>query len=164
MRDLLTFPNPVNERAARVVAGGVFVLAITTLATGAYWLAAVLAYGFGARALCGPTLSPLGQLATRVIAPRLGPPTPVPGPPKRFAQAIGASMTIAIALFALVAHDHTVADVLLAGMIAAAGLESIFALCIGCQLFAFLMRIGLIPESVCAECANPALRRPSPAA
>jgi hypothetical protein len=164
MRQLLTFPNPVNEKAARVVAGAVFVLSIATLATGAYWLAAVLAYGFVARALSGPRLSPLGLLATRVVAPRLGPPRLVPGPPKRFAQAIGATMTIAIALFALVAHEHTVADVLLAGMILASGLESIFAVCIGCHLFALLMRAGVIPQSVCAECANVALRRPSPAA
>jgi len=47
-----------------------------------------LAYGFWARVLTGPTLSPLGQLATRVVAPRLPvEPKLVPGPPKRFAQA-----------------------------------------------------------------------------
>ena len=159
MAGLLSFPNPVNEKAARVVAAGVLALSIVTLATGAYWLAAVMAYGFVARVLAGPTLSPLGQAATRLVAPRLGAPKPVPGPPKRFAQAIGAAMTLAIALVALVGHDHTVADVLLVGMIAAAGLESILAFCVGCQLFALLMRAGLIPESVCLECANVGVRR-----
>jgi hypothetical protein len=83
----------------------------------------------------------------------------VPGPPKRFAQAVGATMTLAIALIALVGHDHTVADVLLVGMIAAAGLESILAFCVGCRLFALLMRAGLIPESVCLECADVGVRR-----
>ena len=121
IRGLLQFPNPVNEKAARVVAAGVLVLSIVTLATGAYWLAAVLAYGFVARVLTGPRLSPLGQVATRLVAPRLGAPKPVAGPPKRFAQGIGAVMTIAVALVALVGHDHTVADVLLAGMIVASG-------------------------------------------
>ncbi|MGA2758506.1 MAG: DUF4395 family protein, partial [Solirubrobacteraceae bacterium] len=72
MAAIFSFPNPVNEKAARVVAGVVFVLSIVTLATGAYWIAAVLAYGFVARVLSGPTLSPLGQAATRLIAPRLG--------------------------------------------------------------------------------------------
>ncbi len=157
MAKLLSFPNPVNEKAARVVAGGVFVLSIVTLATGAYWLAAVLAYGFVARVATGPRLSPLGQAATRLVAPRLGEAKPVPGPPKRFAQAIGAVMTIAIALFALAGDNHTVADVLLAGMILGSGLESIFAFCVGCRLFALLMRAGLIPESVCLECGG--LRR-----
>jgi hypothetical protein len=159
MAGLLSFPNPVNEKAARTVAGAVFVLSIVTLAAGTYWVAAVLAYGFVARVLAGPTLSPLGQAATRLVAPRLGPPKLVPGPPKRFAQGMGAAMTIAIALFALVGHDDTVADVLLVGMIAAAGLESIFAFCVGCRLFALLMRVGLIPESVCLECAEVGLPR-----
>jgi hypothetical protein len=153
---LLSFPNPVNEKAARVVAAGVLVLSVVTLATGAYWLAAVMAGGFVARVLAGPTLSPLGRTATRLIAPRLGPPKPVPGPPKRFAQGMGAAMTIAVAL---VAHERTVADVLLGAMIVSAALESILAFCVGCKLFALLMRAGLIPESVCLECANVSLRR-----
>ena len=158
MSSLLRFPNPVNEKAARVVAAAVFAASIATLASGAYWVAAVLAYGFVARVLTGPTLSPLGQLATRVVAPRLGPPKLVPGPPKRFAQSLGAVMTIAIALLALVAADHPLADVLLGAMIIASGLESIFAICAGCQLFALLMRAGVIPQSVCLECASISLR------
>jgi hypothetical protein len=87
----------------------------------------------------------------------------VAGPPKRFAQAIGATFTIAIALVALVAGDHPVADVLLGAMILAAGLESIFAICVGCEVFALLMRTGVIPESVCLECADVTLRQAQPA-
>ena len=158
---LFSFPNPVNEKAARTVAAGVFVISIVTLATGAYWLTALLAYGFLARVATGPTLSPLGQAATRLIAPALGPPKPVPGPPKRFAQAMGATMSTAAALFALVAHDHTVADVLLVGIVVASGLESMLAFCVGCRVFSLLMRTGLIPESVCLECADIGLRRAS---
>jgi hypothetical protein len=159
MRSLFSFPNPVNEKAARAVAAGVLVTSIVTLATGAYWLAAVLAYGFVARAASGPTLSPLGQAATRLLAPRLGAPKLVPGPPKRFAQAIGATLTIAIALLGLVADDRTAADLLLVVMIAASGLESIFAVCVGCQVFGLAMRAGLVPQSVCVECADISLRR-----
>ncbi|MGH2947858.1 MAG: DUF4395 domain-containing protein, partial [Solirubrobacteraceae bacterium] len=90
---MFSFPNPVNEKAARVVAGVVAVTALVTLATSAYWLLAPLAYGFWARVLTGPTLSPLGRFATAVAAPRLGPPKYVPGPPKRFAQGMGAAIT-----------------------------------------------------------------------
>jgi hypothetical protein len=164
MSSLFAFPNPVNEKAARVVAGAVCLASIATLATGAYWIAAVLAAGFVARTLTGPTLSPLGQIATRVVAPRLGAPTYVPGPPKRFAQAIGAVFTIAIALTALVAHEHTAADLLLGAMIAASALESVLAFCVGCRVFALLMRAGVIPAGVCAECADVGLRRASTAA
>ena len=53
---MFAFPNPVNEKAARVVAGVVALVAITTLATGWYWLLVPLAYGFVARAGAEPRL------------------------------------------------------------------------------------------------------------
>jgi hypothetical protein len=159
---IFTFPNPVNEKAARTVAFVVMLLGALTLATSWYWLLIPLAYGFIARVLTGPTLSPLGRLASSIIAPRLGSEKPVPGPPKRFAQAMGAAMTTAAAIAALGLASHGVADVLLAMLILAAGLESIFAFCVGCRIFGLLMRIGLVPESVCAECAD--IRAPRPAA
>jgi Domain of unknown function (DUF4395) len=157
---LFAFPNPVNEKAARVVAGTVCGLSVVALATGSYWLLAVLAYGFVARVLTGPSLSPLGRIATSIVAPRLGPAKPVPGPPKRFAQAIGALFSSVGAIFALAWHDDTVAAALLLALIAASALESILGFCLGCRLFAGLMRVGLIPESVCAECTNLALDGP----
>jgi hypothetical protein len=150
---VLGFPETVNEKAARVVAGVVAVTAVVVLATGWDWLLVPLAYGFWARVLSGPTLSPLAQFATRVAAPRLGPPKTVPGPPKRFAQSIGAALSTAAAVLALVAGAHGAADVLVAALAAAATLESVFALCLGCRLFALLMRIGLVPDEVCARCA-----------
>jgi hypothetical protein len=82
---VFSFPHPVNEKAARVVAGCVAVLAAIALATGAYWLVAVIALGFALRVGWGPRFSPLGLLATKVVAPRLGEPKEVSGPPKRFA-------------------------------------------------------------------------------
>ena len=156
---LFAFPNPVNEKAARVVAGAVMVGAIATLATSAYWLLCPLAYGFIARALTGPTLSPLGRAATRLVAPRLGAPTYAPGPPKRFAQAVGAVLTSTAAILALGFGLHGVADVLLVAMVLAAGLESLFAYCLGCKLFGLLIRAGVVPDHVCAECADVRLRR-----
>jgi hypothetical protein len=154
MREVFSFPNPVNEKAARAVAGGVLLLSSLTLAAGWYWLLGVLAYGFVARTLTGPTLSPLGLLATRLLAPRLGSPKYVPGPPKRFAQAIGAVLTTSGAILALAFGLHTAADVLLVMLMVAAGLESIVAVCLGCHMFALLMRLGVIPERVCRECAD----------
>jgi len=160
MTSLWSFPNPVNEKAARVVAAGALAMAVITLATSWYWLLIPLAYGFVARVLTGPTLSPLGRLATRVIAPRLGPERPVPGPPKRFAQGIGAAITVAAAVIALPhpTTPSTAADVLLGLLVVAAGLESILGFCVGCRVFAGLMRVGLIPDAVCEECANIAVR------
>jgi Domain of unknown function (DUF4395) len=154
MSTLFSFPNPVNDKAARTVAGVVLVTVIVILLTGAYWLLIPLAYGFWARVLTGPTLSPLGWLAQNVIAPRLGERRPVAGPPKRFAQAMGTVMSTAALILALVAGDHTAADVVLILFLPAAGLESIFGYCLGCKVFGLLMRAGLVPEEVCAECAD----------
>jgi hypothetical protein len=164
-RSLFSFPNPVNEVAARAVAGGVVILCVLSISLGQPWLLVPLAYGFWARVLTGPTLSPLGQLATRVIAPRLPVrPRPVAGPPKRFAQAIGVvfSSTALVLWFGFGAH--TGAWVMVGLLAAAALLESAFGLCLGCRMFAVLMRIGVVPDTVCAACADvtvhlPELRR-----
>jgi Domain of unknown function (DUF4395) len=157
---VFSFPRTINEKAARVVAGVVAVTAVVALATGAEWLLVPLAYGFWARVLTGPTLSPLGRLASSVVAPRLGAPKTVSGPPKRFAQAMGAAMTTAGAV-AWALGATTVAGVLLALLLVAATLESAFALCLGCQVFALLMRAGLVPAEVCAECSDIWARRPA---
>lgn len=165
MSELFSFPNPVNEKAARVVAGVVMATALLILATSWYWLLVPLAYGFVARVLTGPTLSPLGRLASGYVAPRLfGEAKDVPGPPKRFAQGIGAVLTISAALLALLAGDERAADALLVVLVAAAGLESLAGFCLGCKVFALLMRIGLVPEQVCAECSDIRLRTAAQAA
>jgi hypothetical protein len=132
---VFSFPDPVNEKAARVVAFVVMAVAVVILATSAWWLLVPLAYGFWARVLTGPTLSPLGRVATAGIAPRLGPPVHVPGRPKRFAQGIGAALTTAAAVAALAFAAHTLATVLVALLIVAAGLESLAGYCLGCKLY-----------------------------
>jgi hypothetical protein len=149
---VLGFPNPVNEKAARAVAGGVALLAVITLLTGWEPLLVVLALGFLARFLTGPKLSILGQLATRVIAPRLGDPIWVPGPPKRFAQAIGLVLTTAAAIAGLGFHAPMLAAVLIALVLVAALMESVIGFCVGCWLFGHLMRLGVIPKSTCEAC------------
>src|SRR3954452_8035118 len=99
---MFAFPDPVNEISARLVAAGGVVMSLTAITLDLPWLTAVIAYGFAARVLTGPTLSPLGQLVTRVVTPRLPlEPRPVPGPPKRFAQGIGAALSVTAALLAL---------------------------------------------------------------
>jgi hypothetical protein len=157
---VFSFPNPVNEVAARVVAGGVVVMCVLAIALGQPWMVVPLAYGFWARVLTGPTLSPLGQLATRVIAPRIAAPRLVAGPPKRFAQAIGVTFSSAAVVlwFGFGAEGVTwgVLGVLCAGAV----LESAFGLCLGCKVFTVLMRLGLVPDTVCAACADVTLRHP----
>lgn len=144
------FPDPVNETAARVVAAGVVVLAVAAVITLNPWLLTFLVAGFAARVATGPTLSPLGQLSTRLITPWIErrfsvQSRQVPGPPKRFAQAIGlvfsAGGTLALALGASAASV-----VLLFMLIVAASLEAVFALCLGCRVYQAIWG--------CDECAD----------
>lgn len=152
---VLGFPNPVNEVSARLVATGVVLLATATIALDVRWLTLVLTYGFLARVLTGPRLSPLGQLVTRVITPALGlEPRLVPGPPKRFAQAIGLAFTSAAAVLTYGFDQFDVAQVVLGLLVVAASLEAFAGVCLGCRAFALLMRAGLIPASVCEECGD----------
>ena len=154
MPSVFSFPNPVNETSARLVAGAVAVLGLIAVAFQQGWLLPVLAYGFVARSLTGPTLSPLGLLATRVVTPRL----PIrhrysPGPAKRFAQTIGAAFTISASAVWFTGH-HLAASVLLGVIVVFATLESGFGLCVGCRTFYLGMRLGLVPPSVCEDCAR----------
>ncbi len=155
MAKFFSFPHPVNEISARLVAAGVVVLSTAIVLGHQHWMIALLAYGFVARVLAGPKISPLGRLVTDVVTPRLKvEPRLVAGPPKRFAQGIGAtlSVTAAIAHFAL--GQTTLAVVLVSMIIVAASLEAFLGFCLGCKMFAGLSKLGLIPDSVCEECSN----------
>lgn len=154
MTKLFSFPHPVNETSARLVATGVVIMATTFTFTGNPLVLAVLTYGFVARVLSGPTFSPLARFVTQVITPRLNVQHRfVPGPPKRFAQGIGAAFTVGATFLAL-ADVMTLARIVIALLAIAAFLEAAFAICLGCIVFSWLMRLGVIPQSVCEECNN----------
>jgi hypothetical protein len=149
-----SFPNPVNDVAARTVAWGVVAMASVALATNQLWLTIPLAYGFVARVACGPRFSPLGRIATQIVAPVLGKNARrLPGPPKRFAQAMGAAITLS-ALAAWATGNIGAAQILLATLIVPAVLEAAFSYCVGCQIFGLGMRLGIVPEHICVECAD----------
>ena len=111
-----------------------------------------------ARVAAGPTFSPLATIATRVITPRLNLNHKfVPGPPKRFAQTIGLTFA-ATALALTLLGFSTAAQLVIAALIVAAFLEAAIAICLGCIAFSFLMKLGVIPQSVCESCNDISLR------
>jgi hypothetical protein len=126
--------------------------------SGAAWLLVPLVYGFLARVTTGPTFSPLALLATKVLTPRIKTEhRMVAGPPKRFAQLVGLMFSSTAAVLWL--FDFGVASrIVAAALVAAALLESVFAVCLGCIMFGWLMRLGVIPQRVCEECNNLQLR------
>ena len=161
------FPNPVNETSARIVAAGVVAISAIFLLTNSTLVLIALTYGFAARVAAGPTFSPLATVATRVITPRLNLNHKfVPGPPKRFAQTIGLTFS-ATALVLTLLGFSSAAQLVITALIAAAFLESAFAICLGCIAFSFLMKLGVIPESVCESCNDISLssanKNPQPA-
>ena len=152
INNLFSFQNPVNEFSARFVAGMVSILTIATILTENQFVAGFLLYGFLARVATGPTLSPMGLLATRVIVPVLGNPTKlVAGPPKRFAQTIGLVFS-ATAFIMLMLDFVLIFQITLSILVIFALLESLAGFCAGCFVFNYLMKWKIIPQSVCESC------------
>jgi hypothetical protein len=148
------FPSIVDEVTVRLTAALVLVLAVVALAAHAWWLYAVLAVDFLLRAGWGPSWSPLARVAQKLLRPRLATrPRYTAGPPKRFAATIGAVFTVAATVLWLAG---TTIPVVLIGavMVVFPALESLAGICVGCIVFGWLMRVGLIPDSVCVECAD----------
>ena len=155
LRTFFQFPHPVNEYAARSVAAMVFTLAVVIIATDTRWLTLLLAYGFLARVLTGPRLSPMGLIATRVIAPRvLKRSRSVAGPPKQFAQAIGLIFSITAVVLIYGPGQVGFAYAVLGVLVLFAGLEAFVGFCAGCFVFGFLIRWGVVPAAVCQRCAD----------
>jgi hypothetical protein len=154
MKKFFSFPNPVNDAAARTVALGVFTMSVVAFFTNTAWLLVPITYGFAARVATGPTMSPLGQFAVRVTGPRIKAWQKfVPGPPKRFAQTIGLLFS-ASATIVWLSVGWSSAKWILLPLIGATTLEGFFGYCVGCTIFGWLINGGLIPASICAECGD----------
>jgi len=150
----------MNGNVARSVAFGVvvmasLVIASTVIAIDFRWLIFLLAYGFIARFFAGPRLSPLALLVTKIVVPKFKLPyEPVPGPPKRFAAAMGIGFTVTALILEFGFGYTLAANITLGMLIFAASLEAFLGFCLGCQIFAVLMRMGVISEDVCEECSD----------
>jgi hypothetical protein len=166
MSRLPSFPDPVNEVSARVVAAGVVTMAGAAAAFDLPWMTVPLAYGFAARVANGPRFSPLGQVATRVVTPRLRIEEKLtPGPPKRLAQGMGLVMSLTALVLYCRFGRHGAARRVLGALTVASGLEAFAGLCLACKMFPLLMRLGLIPDDACESCNDiwGRNRGPSPA-
>ena len=148
------FPSIVDDVSVRLVAGVVLLLGGLALAAHQWWLYAVLAADFVLRAGWGPAASPVGRLVQRSVRPRVPvPPRHTAGAPKRFAASVGAVVTVAATACWLAGADLAV--VLLGTvMVVFPALEALAGLCVGCVVFGWLARAGVLPESVCLECAD----------
>jgi hypothetical protein len=154
LREIFSFPETINEYAARMVAGFIVLLAVLFLYTKSLFVLAFMVYGFLARIIAGPSLSPVALLVTKIIIPKIGNPyAECPGPPKRFAQFIGLIFTSSALYLAL--NNQPITAHLLIGILAIfAALESIMSFCAGCWFFKQMMKWGWIPLDVCEKCKD----------
>ena len=161
------FPRVVDDVSVRLIAGVVLVLAIAALALDQWWIYAVLAVDFTLRVAFGPKASPVGQAVQRFVRPRVkAAKRPTAGPPKRFAAGIGAALTTVAAVLWVLGVAAPAVVTIGAVMIVFPALEAILGICVGCKVFAVLMKLGLVPEEICLECADISLRQrrvPKPA-
>ena len=148
--NFFSFPELINEVAARLVAIGVLVLSSVVLFLlidkNNYVLIflSILIYGFLARVSSGPKISPLALFVTKLIVPRLNfKEKLVPGPPKRFAQGIGLIFSLFTAI-TFVVNLNSISILLISILILFAALEAFIGFCAGCKVFKLLMNIGSV--------------------
>ena len=152
LKSIFSFPETINEFAARMVAGFIVILSLTYLYSHNIYLLSFMVYGFLARVIAGPSLSPIALLVTKILIPKMGNPyAECPGPPKQFAQFVGLVFTSSA--FYFVMRGQLTTAYLLIGILAIfASLESIMGFCAGCWFFKQMMKWGWIPQRVCEKC------------
>jgi hypothetical protein len=160
-------PFPViNERAVRAGAGITFVLGLFAFFHAFYLsdffylsiLVPVLFVDFFAKVILGTRFSPLSRLAHWIVRKQV--PEYVGAVQKRFAWSIGLilSGTMLVLLFGL--EISGLPNLIICGLcLTFMFAESAFGICVGCKLYALLLRYGIIatpvhrpvcPGNVCA--------------
>jgi len=154
------YPRVVDDVGVRLIASVVLVLAVAALALHLWWIYALLAVDFSLRTTLGPKASPIALGVARYVRPRVSAAMrPTAGPPKRFAAGIGATLTSVAAVLWVFGIAGPVVVTIGLVMIIFPALEALLGICVGCQVFGILMKLGIIPQEVCLECADLSLRR-----
>lgn len=159
VRSVFTFPNPVNDYAARSTAGLVVALAIVAIVVDHWALYALLAIGFALRVASGPS-------CRRSVSSRCGSSPPSSGArpssfpdPEAVRPGIGLAFSTTALVLSLLGYGLA-AQIVVGVLIVAATLEFALGFCLGCVVFGFLQRNGIIPDTVCEACNNISLRNP----
>jgi hypothetical protein len=118
-------------------------LAGLTLAATIVFLYIVLVFAWGAFA--GVQRHPYGLFFKSVIRPRLKPPTELEDPiPPTFAQGVGLVITGVGLLLSLIPGVGLALPIAAGLAFIAAFLNSVFAYCLGCQIYLLLVRAGVL--------------------
>ncbi|WP_309709430.1 DUF4395 domain-containing protein [Pseudolysinimonas sp.] len=144
-------PRGIDPRGPRFTAGVVAVLFLVVIALAllGYGVAALILSIYNAAVFLWGTVAgvqrhPYALFFKAVIKPRLKPPIELEDPtPPTFAQGVGLFVTVVgIALYFVVGPIALV--VAGAAAFVAAFLNSVFAYCLGCQIYLLLARAGIL--------------------
>jgi hypothetical protein len=95
-------------------------------------------------AFAGVQRHPFGAVFRALIRPRLAPPTDLEDPiPPTFAQGVGFVITLTGSVLHLAGVPYALVIAASAAFIAAF-LNSVFAFCLGCQIYLLLVRAGIL--------------------
>ncbi len=121
---------------------GLWLAGLTVAATIVFaYITLVFAWG----AFAGVQRHPYGLFFKAVIRPRLKPPTELEDPtPPTFAQGVGLVITFVGLALSLIPGVGLALPIAAALAFIAAFLNSVFAYCLGCQIYLLLVRLGVL--------------------
>ncbi|MFZ2963899.1 MAG: DUF4395 domain-containing protein [Rhodoglobus sp.] len=153
-------PTGIDPRGPRFTAGITAVLLLVVIGLGlatpigatlparasepGFILFGVLVLLFAWGAFAGVSRGPWAIVFRTLIRPRLKPPTDLEDPiPPTFAQGVGFVITLTGAVLHLAGVPYALV-VSAAFAFVAAFLNSVFAYCLGCQIYLLLVRVGIL--------------------
>ena len=144
----------IDPRSPRFGAGitAVLLLVVIGLALGGATLAATILFTaitllFAWGAFAGVKRHPYGAIYRALVRPRLAPPTELEDPmPPTFAQGVGFVITLVGLVLHLLGVPYALVIAASAAFVAAF-LNSVFAYCLGCQIYLLLVRAGILGRS-----------------
>ena len=149
MADSTNGIDPRGPRFGAAVTGVLLLVVIglwlsgQTLAATIVFLYITLVFAWGAFA--GVKRHPYGLFFKAVIRPRLKPPTELEDPtPPTFAQGVGLVITAVGLLLSLIPGVEFALPIAAGLAFIAAFLNSVFAYCLGCQIYLLLVRLGVL--------------------
>ena len=148
---MATSQKGIDPRGPRFGAGitavlllAVIALSLSGLYTAAFIIFALITLIFAWGTFAGIQKHPYGLLFRKLVRPRLKPPTELEDPiPPTFAQGVGLFVTV-VGLIVFLFGVPLALPISAALAFIAAFLNSVFAFCLGCQIYLFLVRAGVL--------------------
>jgi hypothetical protein len=141
--------DPRGPRFGAAITGVLLLVVIglwlSGLTVAAFFVFAYITLVFAWGAFAGVKRHPYGLFFKSVIRPRLKPPTELEDPtPPTFAQGVGFVITLVGLVLSLIPGVGLALPIAAALAFIAAFLNSVFAFCLGCQIYLLLVRLGVL--------------------